>query len=200
MTHGFTPEAPSAAFLTRRHPHGLPAAEHAAAFSSSSRHRRPCAAPRCRDPGTARARRPPHALLARPVADVPPCAWVRLPTAGTKVSLFSAAPQQAPPSRPRRTARPGPDGGAKRRAPSGLFFANLAEAVTEGRGTAQAESLRRASANRETAAFVPLPASRKAGLPTPPSCRPWPARHRRAAPSSYWRRNGTDYGRPPRAT
>ncbi|MER6376487.1 potassium-transporting ATPase subunit KdpB [Streptomyces mirabilis] len=119
--------------------------------------------------------------------------------------MFSAAPQQAPPSRPRRTPRPGPDGGAKRRAPSGLFepaqlvqsfpealrklhprvlvknpvlfvvsvgavlttlsavlhpavftwvisawlwltviFANLAEAVAEGRGKAQAESLRRA--------------------------------------------------------
>ncbi|MCT9110913.1 potassium-transporting ATPase subunit KdpB [Streptomyces mirabilis] len=119
--------------------------------------------------------------------------------------MFSAAPQQAPPSRPRRTPRPGSDGGAKRRAPSGLFepaqlvqsfpealrklhprvlvknpvlfvvsvgavlttlsavlhpavftwvisawlwltviFANLAEAVTEGRGKAQAESLRRA--------------------------------------------------------
>ncbi|MFF7593935.1 potassium-transporting ATPase subunit KdpB [Streptomyces mirabilis] len=119
--------------------------------------------------------------------------------------MFSAAPQQAPPSRPRRTPRPGPDGGAKRRAPSGLFepaqlvqsfpealrklhprvlvknpvlfvvsvgavlttlsavlhpavftwvisawlwltvvFANLAEAVAEGRGRAQAESLRRA--------------------------------------------------------
>ncbi|SFG09324.1 potassium-transporting ATPase subunit KdpB [Streptomyces mirabilis] len=119
--------------------------------------------------------------------------------------MFSAAPQQAPPSRPRRTPRPGSDGGAKRRAPSGLFepaqlvqsfpealrklhprvlvknpvlfvvsvgavlttlstvlhpavftwvisawlwltviFANLAEAVAEGRGKAQAESLRRA--------------------------------------------------------
>ncbi|MFC9644755.1 potassium-transporting ATPase subunit KdpB [Streptomyces mirabilis] len=119
--------------------------------------------------------------------------------------MFSAAPQQAPPSRPRRTPRPGPDGGAKRRAPSGLFepaqlvqsfpealrklhprvlvknpvlfvvsvgavlttlsavlhpavftwvisawlwltviFANLAEAVAEGRGKAQAKSLRRA--------------------------------------------------------
>ncbi|WP_371644275.1 potassium-transporting ATPase subunit KdpB [Streptomyces mirabilis] len=119
--------------------------------------------------------------------------------------MFSAAPQQAPPSRPRRTHRPGPDGGAKRRASSGLFepaqlvqsfpealrklhprvlvknpvlfvvsvgavlttlsavlhpavftwvisawlwltviFANLAEAVAEGRGKAQAESLRRA--------------------------------------------------------
>ncbi|GAX55751.1 potassium-transporting ATPase subunit KdpB [Streptomyces olivochromogenes] len=119
--------------------------------------------------------------------------------------MFSAAPQQAPPSHPRRTPRPGSDGGAKRRAPGGLFeptqlvqsfpealrklhprvlvknpvlfvvsvgavlttlsavlhpdvftwvisawlwltviFANLAEAVAEGRGKAQAESLRRA--------------------------------------------------------
>ncbi|MGW1761648.1 potassium-transporting ATPase subunit KdpB [Streptomyces mirabilis] len=119
--------------------------------------------------------------------------------------MFSAAPQQAPPSHPRRTPRPRSDGGAKRRAPSGLFepaqlvqsfpealrklhprvlvknpvlfvvsvgavlttlsavlhpavftwvisawlwltviFANLAEAVAEGRGKAQAESLRRA--------------------------------------------------------
>ncbi|MFF3654756.1 potassium-transporting ATPase subunit KdpB [Streptomyces olivochromogenes] len=119
--------------------------------------------------------------------------------------MFSAAPQQAPPSQPRRTPRPGSDGGAKRRAPGGLFepaqlvqsfpealrklhpralvknpvlfvvsvgavlttlsavlhpdvftwvisawlwltviFANLAEAVAEGRGKAQAESLRRA--------------------------------------------------------
>ncbi|MEU4615590.1 potassium-transporting ATPase subunit KdpB [Streptomyces umbrinus] len=119
--------------------------------------------------------------------------------------MFSAAPPQAPPPRPQRTSRPGPEGGAKRRAPSGLFepaqllqsfpealrklhpralvknpvlfvvsvgavlttlsallhaavftwvigswlwltviFANLAEAVAEGRGKAQAESLRRA--------------------------------------------------------
>ncbi|MFF2130144.1 potassium-transporting ATPase subunit KdpB [Streptomyces olivochromogenes] len=119
--------------------------------------------------------------------------------------MFSAAPQQAPPSHPRRTPRPGSDGGAQRRAPGGLFeptqlvqsfpealrklhpralvknpvlfvvsvgavlttlsavlhpdvftwvisawlwltviFANLAEAVAEGRGKAQAESLRRA--------------------------------------------------------
>ncbi|MFH8776233.1 MULTISPECIES: potassium-transporting ATPase subunit KdpB [unclassified Streptomyces] len=119
--------------------------------------------------------------------------------------MLPAAPEQAPPSRPRRTARTGPQGGARRRAPSGLFepaqlirsfpealrklhpralvknpvlfvvsvgavlttlsallhpavftwvisawlwltvvFANLAEAVAEGRGKAQAESLRRA--------------------------------------------------------
>ncbi|QIY99316.1 potassium-transporting ATPase subunit KdpB [Streptomyces sp. S1D4-11] len=119
--------------------------------------------------------------------------------------MFSAAPQQAPPSRPQRAPRPGSEGGAKRRAPSGLFepaqlvqsfpealrklhprvlvknpvlfvvsvgavlttlsavlhpavftwvisawlwltviFANLAEAVAEGRGKAQAESLRKA--------------------------------------------------------
>ncbi|MFD3310504.1 potassium-transporting ATPase subunit KdpB [Streptomyces sp. NPDC058694] len=119
--------------------------------------------------------------------------------------MFSAAPQQAPPSRPQRAPRPGPEDGHKRRAPSGLFepaqlvqsfpealrklhpralvknpvlfvvsvgavlttlsavlhpavftwvistwlwltviFANLAEAVAEGRGKAQAESLRRA--------------------------------------------------------
>ncbi|WP_327725113.1 potassium-transporting ATPase subunit KdpB [Streptomyces europaeiscabiei] len=119
--------------------------------------------------------------------------------------MTSAAPQQAPPSRPERVARSGTDGGARRRAPSGLFepaqlarsfpealrklhprtlvrnpvlfvvsvgavlttlsallhpavftwvisvwlwltvvFANLAEAVAEGRGKAQAESLRRA--------------------------------------------------------
>ncbi|WP_327138294.1 potassium-transporting ATPase subunit KdpB (plasmid) [Streptomyces sp. NBC_01340] len=119
--------------------------------------------------------------------------------------MFSAAPQQAPPSRPQRTPRPGSEGRERRRAPSGLFepaqlvqsfpeallklhpralvrnpvlfvvsvgavlttlsavlhpavftwvisvwlwltviFANLAEAVAEGRGKAQAESLRRA--------------------------------------------------------
>ncbi|MER5911191.1 potassium-transporting ATPase subunit KdpB [Streptomyces sp. NPDC001982] len=116
-----------------------------------------------------------------------------------------AAPQQAPPSRPKRAIQPGSKVGAKRRAPSGLFepaqlarsfpdalrklhprtlvknpvlfvvsvgavlttlsallhpavftwvistwlwltvvFANLAEAVAEGRGKAQAESLRKA--------------------------------------------------------
>ncbi|MFF7161209.1 potassium-transporting ATPase subunit KdpB [Streptomyces sp. NPDC008086] len=120
--------------------------------------------------------------------------------------MLPAAPEQAPPSRPQRTARPGTEGGTgRRRAPSGLFepaqlvrsfpealrklhprilvrnpvlfvvsvgavlttlsallhpavftwvislwlwltviFANLAEAVAEGRGKAQAESLRRA--------------------------------------------------------
>ncbi|WP_327745160.1 potassium-transporting ATPase subunit KdpB [Streptomyces europaeiscabiei] len=119
--------------------------------------------------------------------------------------MTSAAPQQDPPSRPERVARSGTDGGARRRAPSGLFepaqlarsfpealrklhprtlvrnpvlfvvsvgavlttlsallhpavftwvisvwlwltvvFANLAEAVAEGRSKAQAESLRRA--------------------------------------------------------
>ncbi len=119
--------------------------------------------------------------------------------------MLPAAPEQAPPSRPERAARPGPDGKGRRRAPSGLFepvqlvrsfpealrklhprtlvrnpvlfvvsvgavlttlsallhpavftwvislwlwltvvFANLAEAVAEGRGKAQAESLRRA--------------------------------------------------------
>ena len=119
--------------------------------------------------------------------------------------MFPAAPDQAPPSRPGRGARPGPRRRARRRAPSGLFepaqlvrsfpgalrklhpralvrnpvlcvvsvgailttlsailhpalftwvisvwlwltvvFANLAEAVAEGRGKAQAESLRRA--------------------------------------------------------
>ncbi|MDC0771455.1 potassium-transporting ATPase subunit KdpB [Streptomyces sp. HD] len=120
--------------------------------------------------------------------------------------MFPAAPEQAPPSRPQRAARPGTEGGTgRRRAPSGLFepvqlirsfpealrklhprvlirnpvlfvvsvgavlttlsallhptvftwvislwlwltviFANLAEAVAEGRGKAQAESLRRA--------------------------------------------------------
>ncbi|MFE2536595.1 potassium-transporting ATPase subunit KdpB [Streptomyces sp. NPDC059371] len=119
--------------------------------------------------------------------------------------MSSAAPRQAPPSRPQRVPRPGSEGGAKRRAPSGLFepaqlvqsfpdalrklhprvlvknpvlfvvsvgaalttfsaafhpavftwvisawlwltviFANLAEAVAEGRGKAQADSLRKA--------------------------------------------------------
>ncbi|MFD4231863.1 potassium-transporting ATPase subunit KdpB [Streptomyces sp. NPDC058545] len=119
--------------------------------------------------------------------------------------MIPAAPQQAPPSRPERTPRPGSEGGLGRRAPSGLFepaqlawsipealrklhprvlvknpvlfvvsvgavlttlsavlhpavftwvisvwlwltvvFANLAEAVAEGRGKAQAESLRKA--------------------------------------------------------
>ncbi|MEU1257694.1 potassium-transporting ATPase subunit KdpB [Streptomyces chartreusis] len=119
--------------------------------------------------------------------------------------MFPAAPEQAPPSRPQRTAQPGARQSARRRAPSGLFepaqlvrsfpealrklhprslvrnpvlfvvsvgaglttlsalihpavftwvisawlwltviFANLAEAVAEGRGRAQAESLRRA--------------------------------------------------------
>ncbi|ANP48533.1 K+-transporting ATPase ATPase B chain [Streptomyces griseochromogenes] len=119
--------------------------------------------------------------------------------------MLPAAPEQAPPSRPERAARPLPEGKGRRRAPSGLFepvqlvrsfpealrklhprvlvrnpvlfvvsvgavlttlsallhpavftwvislwlwltvvFANLAEAVAEGRGKAQAESLRRA--------------------------------------------------------
>ncbi|MFI2640777.1 hypothetical protein [Streptomyces sp. NPDC018610] len=119
--------------------------------------------------------------------------------------MLPAAPEQASPSRPERTVRPGPEGRRRRRAPSGLFepvqlvrsfpealrklhprvlvknpvlfvvsvgavlttlsallhpavftwvislwlwltvvFANLAEAVAEGRGKAQAESLRRA--------------------------------------------------------
>ncbi|SDM51773.1 K+-transporting ATPase ATPase B chain [Streptomyces sp. cf386] len=119
--------------------------------------------------------------------------------------MLPAAPEQAPPSRPQRTAEPGARRSARRRAPSGLFepaqlirsfpealrklhprvmvrspvlfvvsvgaglttlsalihpavftwvistwlwltviFANLAEAVAEGRGKAQAESLRKA--------------------------------------------------------
>ncbi|MCD7438922.1 potassium-transporting ATPase subunit KdpB [Streptomyces lincolnensis] len=119
--------------------------------------------------------------------------------------MHPAAPEQAPQSRPQRTTGPAPEGGARRRAPSGAFepaqlvssfpealrklhprtlgrnpvlfvvsvgaalttlsallhpavftwvisawlwltvvFANLAEAVAEGRGKAQAESLRRA--------------------------------------------------------
>ncbi|MER6567854.1 potassium-transporting ATPase subunit KdpB [Streptomyces sp. NPDC001093] len=119
--------------------------------------------------------------------------------------MFPAAPEQAPPTRLRGRSRTGPEGGARRRAPSGLFepaqlirsfpealrklhprilvrnpvlfvvsvgavlttlsallhpavftwvistwlwltvvFANLAEAVAEGRGKAQAESLRKA--------------------------------------------------------
>ena len=35
--------------------------------------------------------------------------------------MYPAAPEQAPPSRPQRSSGPAPGGGARRRAPSGLF-------------------------------------------------------------------------------
>lgn len=81
--------------------------------------RRPCAALRCR-PGTAGPHG--HHAFCQPERS-PACPGARGPGLhrGMKVPMFSAAPQQAPPSRPQRTPQPGSEGGERRRAPSGLF-------------------------------------------------------------------------------